>query len=74
MLHVVELTEGAYAVGLTLAAFAEQKMPLKLASLSRGGFKSEEPDPNIELKAGDVLVLIGTQEEVYLAEEKLLQG
>lgn len=73
-LHAVELTEGAYAVGKTLEEFMTEKMPLQLASFSRSGFKCDAPAPHTILEPGDVVVIIGTIDELYLAEEKLLQG
>ncbi|MGD9593036.1 MAG: monovalent cation:proton antiporter-2 (CPA2) family protein [Candidatus Berkiella sp.] len=73
-LHAVELTDSAYALGRTVEDFIAQKVPLKIASFSRKGFKCNEPSPHTILQKGDVLVLEGTHEEIYLVEEKLLQG
>lgn len=73
-LHAVELTEGAYAVGKTIEEFMIEKMPIQVASFSRNGYKSDGPSPDVKLKAGDILVLMGSLEELYMAEEKLLQG
>ncbi len=73
-LHAVELSEGAYAVGHTLEELVSQQIPIKISSFSRNGFKCNEPSPHMVFQAGDVLVLEGTNEEIYLVEEKLLQG
>jgi len=73
-LHAVELTEGAYIVGKTLENFIAEKTSIQLASFFRNGYKCDSLSPNTILQAKDVLVLIGNQEELYLAEEKLLQG
>lgn len=73
-LHAVELTEGAYAVGKTLEEFMSEKMAIQVASFTRHGFKSERPAPHTVLEPGDVLVILGKTDELYLAEEKLLQG
>lgn len=73
-LHAIEITDGAYAVGKTIEQVMVDKMPIQIASFSRNGFKCEEPEPTTTLQAGDVIVAIGTAEEIYIAEEKLLQG
>lgn len=73
-LHAVELTEGAYAIGHTLEELIAQKVPLKVSSFTRNGFKCVEPAPYTPLQPGDIIVLEGTNEEIFKAEEKLLQG
>ncbi len=73
-LHAVELTEGAYAIGKTLEEFMSQKMPIDVASFTRNGYKSDGPAPHTVLMAGDVVVILGKSDQLYLAEEKLLQG
>ena len=74
LLHAVELSESAYAVGRTLEEITAQKAPIRLMSFSRQGLKCNTPSPHTLLKPGDVLVLEGTAEEIFLAEETLLQG
>ncbi|MBS0286436.1 MAG: cation:proton antiporter [Proteobacteria bacterium] len=73
-LHAVELSESAYAIGHTLEELVAQKIPIKISSFSRHGFKCNHPSAHTVFKAGDILVLEGTHEEIYLVEEKLLQG
>ncbi len=73
-LHAVEITESAYAVGKTLEEFIAEKMPIQIASFSRHGYKCDAPTPHTVIQTGDVLVIIGTEDQLYLAEEKLLQG
>ncbi|MFI4938145.1 MAG: monovalent cation:proton antiporter-2 (CPA2) family protein [Candidatus Berkiellales bacterium] len=73
-LHAVELTESAYAVGRTIEELAAEKVPLKIASFSRHGYKCNAPAAHTLLMPGDILVLEGTNEEIFNAEEKLLQG
>jgi len=73
-LHAVELTEGAHAIGRTLEELVSEKVPLQVSSFSRGGYKCNTPSPHTTLQAGDIIVLEGTSEEIYNAEEKLLQG
>jgi len=73
-LHAVELTEGAYAIGRTLEELMAENPNLSISSFSRNGFKCAHATPYLSLQPGDVLVLEGTAEEIYLNEEKLLQG
>jgi CPA2 family monovalent cation:H+ antiporter-2 len=40
----------------------------------RTGAREVNPDPQTRLKEGDVLVLLGTQENLAKAEIRLLQG
>jgi CPA2 family monovalent cation:H+ antiporter-2 len=73
-LHAVELTEGAYAVGRSLEDLVAQKIPIKISSFSRHGYKCNVPAPHTAFQTGDVLVLEGTKEDIYIVEEKILQG
>ncbi|HRE31594.1 MAG TPA: NAD-binding protein, partial [Candidatus Berkiella sp.] len=73
-LHAVELTEGAYAVGKTLEELIAKNIPISLSSFSRAGYKCQEPAAHTILQAGDVLVIAGTNQELFNVEEKLLQG
>jgi CPA2 family monovalent cation:H+ antiporter-2 len=73
-LHAVELTAGAYAIGQTISEIVTKKGPIQVASFSRNGYKCDAPSDNTLLMAGDILVIEGTQDEIYLSEEKLLQG
>lgn len=73
-LHAVELSEGAYAVGKTLEELLAQNIPVSLSSFSRGGYKCHAPAAHTILQPGDVLVIAGTNQEIFNVEEKLLQG
>jgi len=73
-LHAVELTEGMHAIGRTLEEFIAAGAPIKISSFSRKGYKCNEPAPHTLFQSGDILVLEGTKEDIYLVEEKLLQG
>jgi CPA2 family monovalent cation:H+ antiporter-2 len=73
-LHAVELPDSAYAIGRSIEEFVAQKVPIQVASFSRGGYKCSEIAPYTVLQSGDILVLEGTNEDIYNAEEKLLQG
>lgn len=73
-LHAIELTDSSYAVGQSLEEFLTKKGPITVASFTRNGYKCDSPAPNIILQSGDIIVVEGTPEETYRAEEKLLKG
>lgn len=73
-LHAVELSEGAYAIDHTLGEIMKEEPSIALSSFSRKGFKCDIPDLDVVLQSGDILILEGTKEDLYHAEEKLLQG
>ncbi|MGE4348502.1 MAG: monovalent cation:proton antiporter-2 (CPA2) family protein [Candidatus Berkiella sp.] len=73
-LHTIELTEGSYAIGQSLDEFFAKKGHFEIAYFSRNGFKCDTPALDFILQAGDIIVVEGTHEETYQAEEKLLQG
>lgn len=73
-LHTIELTEGSYAIGQSLDEFFAKKGRIEIAYFSRNGFKCDSPALDLILQSGDIIVVEGTHEETYLAEEKLLQG
>lgn len=73
-LHAIELPSSAFAIGKTMEELQSEECPIPLSSFSRSGFKCSQIAPNTILQAGDVLVLKGTPDILFLAEEKLLSG
>lgn len=73
-LHAIELTEGAYAIGKTLIDINHHTTKIHINHFFRNGFKCDSPSVDTLFQSGDVLVLQGTTESLYLAEERLLQG
>ena len=61
-------------MGHTIENLVKEDPRICLASFSRKGFKCDEPTPSTVLQPGDVLILEGVKEDLYRAEEKLLQG
>jgi monovalent cation:H+ antiporter-2, CPA2 family len=49
-------------------------MGVQVTAVRRKGSREVNPAPETRLKAGDVLVLLGTQEAIARAEIRLLQG
>jgi monovalent cation:H+ antiporter-2, CPA2 family len=73
-LHAIELTDSAFAIGKTIEELKCKDFRLQINAFFRNGFKCDEPAPHIPLVAGDVIVLQGTTDTLFRAEEKFLQG
>lgn len=73
-LHAVALAEGAAAVGRTLDELALEEEGVVVTAIRRDGLVRRMPDPGTRLQGGDVVVLLGTPEELERAETRLVQG
>ena len=73
-LHSVSLEPGAYAVGRRLAELDLAGLGAAVTSLRRRGIRADEPGPETQFQAGDVVVLLGRPAAVEAAEMRLLQG
>ena len=73
-LHAITVNENAYAIGKTLREISDPESLLAIKVLTRGTTRYPEPDPEIVIQAGDVLVLFATPEALYLLGEKILRG
>jgi len=49
-------------------------MDVTLTAVRRTGHREVNPSPEERIRAGDVLVLLGTQENLGKAEIRILQG
>jgi monovalent cation:H+ antiporter-2, CPA2 family len=58
-LHSVTIHAGSVAVGKTLRDFDFEASGVHVEALRRAGIRGEEPDPELQLESGDVLVLRG---------------
>ncbi len=76
ILHAIKITPNAYAIGKsTKTLYDDHDMQLTITSFYRNGFKcNDAPTVQTELQQGDVLVVKGTKQDVYNAEEFLIQG
>lgn len=72
-LKTLVLHEGAACVGRTLESLNLRGMGVELTAIRRRG-ERVKPEPTTRLLAGDVLVLMGAQDELGRAEMRLLQG
>ncbi len=73
-LHSVTLAPGARASGVSLEALALHALGVSVAAIRRGDVRLVSPGPETRLENGDVIVLLGTPEQLAAAEMRLLQG
>jgi CPA2 family monovalent cation:H+ antiporter-2 len=73
-LRTIVVGGSAAAVGKTLGSLNLGSMDVQVTALRRTGRREVNPSPDIRVQAGDVLVLLGTQENLAKAEIRLLQG
>src|SRR5712691_6815971 len=73
-LHSVTLARGASASGRSLGELALDELGVRVTVLRRRELRMISPDPQTALQEGDVIVLLGTPEQLAAAEMRLLQG
>jgi CPA2 family monovalent cation:H+ antiporter-2 len=73
-LHSVMIESGAATIGRSLAQIGLGAIGVEVKSLRRQGAAPITPEPDTVVQAGDVLVLLGVEENLAAAEIKLLQG
>ena len=70
-LHSVTLATGASAAGRSLGEIALDKLGVRVTALRRRELRMISPDPQTALQEGDVIVLLGTPEQLAAAEMRL---
>ncbi|MBI4755611.1 MAG: cation:proton antiporter [Betaproteobacteria bacterium] len=73
-LHSVALTSGAFAVGRSIAELGLKDLGVEVTALRRHRVRAPEPQPQTRFAGEDVVVLLGTPEQIAQAEERLLKG
>jgi CPA2 family monovalent cation:H+ antiporter-2 len=73
-LRTVVASGNAACIGKTLGSLNLDGMDVTVTAIRRTGEREVNPAPQTRVKAGDVLVLLGTQENIAKAEIRLLQG
>ncbi len=73
-LHTVVLPPGAWSIGRTLREVRERGAEVSFTAVRRDGIVGRDPDPDMTLREGDVVVLFGTPEAQEHAEAVLLAG
>ena len=73
-LHTVVLPPGAWSIGRTLREIRGRGAEVSFTAVRRDGIVGRDPDPEMTLREGDVVVLFGTPEAQEHAEAVLLGG
>jgi len=73
-LHSVIIAPGAAAVGRTLGEMGLEGLNVEVTAVRRRNIRGVAPEPTARIEAGDVLVLLGAEDDLAAAEMKLLQG
>ena len=73
-LHSVTIAPGAAVVGRTLGAIGLEALRVEVTAVRRRNIRGVAPDPDTRVEAGDVLVLLGAEEDLAAAEITLMQG
>ncbi|HXS51998.1 MAG TPA: cation:proton antiporter [Usitatibacter sp.] len=73
-LRTVVVGPDAPSVGATLGELGLHRVGVQVTAVRRKGSREVNPGPDTSLQSGDVLVLLGTQENLARAEMRVLQG
>ncbi|MFN7087119.1 MAG: monovalent cation:proton antiporter-2 (CPA2) family protein [Burkholderiales bacterium] len=73
-LHSVTVTQGAAAIGKTLAELDLASLNVEVTAVRRRNVRTVTPVPETRIEEGDVVVLLGVEEDLAAAEMKLIQG
>lgn len=73
-LHSVMITQGAAAIGKNFAALDLATLSVEVSAVRRRNVRTVDPGPETVIAEGDVVVILGTEENIAAAEMKLLQG
>lgn len=74
VLHAVALPDGARAVGRRLDELGLEKIGASVQAVRHPDGTEREPEPELELGQGDVVILHGSAHQVESAEVRLLRG
>lgn len=72
-LHTVAVLRGAPAAGRSIAELALEPLGVRVTAIRRREARIISPGPGTRLQEGDVIVLLGTPEQLAAAEIRLLQ-
>src|SRR3990170_3768007 len=74
LLHSVLIAPGAAAIGRTLDELNLARLEVEVKAVRRHNVHAQAPQPDARIEAGDVLVLLGSEQNCAAAEMKLMQG
>jgi CPA2 family monovalent cation:H+ antiporter-2 len=73
-LHTVVLPPGAWSIGRSIQEIRQRGAEVSFTAVRRDGITGRDPDPEMTLREGDIVVLFGTPEAQEHAEAVLLAG
>jgi len=73
-LHSVNITPRSAAIGRTLGELNLPSIGVEVTAVRRRNIRGIAPEPTTRIEGGDVLVLLGAEEDQAAAEIKLIQG
>jgi len=73
-LRSVTIEPGAAAVGKTLGAIGLETLRVEVTAVRRRNIRGVAPAPDTRIEEGDVLVLLGAEQDLAAAEIRLMQG
>ena len=73
-LHSVMVVQGAAAVGKALDELDFAGLHVEVTAVRRRNVRTVTPAPDTRIEEGDVVVLLGVEEDLAAAEMKLMQG
>jgi CPA2 family monovalent cation:H+ antiporter-2 len=73
-LHTVLVTQGAAAAGQRLDTLMLDELRVDVVAIRRQGIKGVDPQPDTEIRVGDVLVMRGAADGLAAAEFRVQQG
>lgn len=73
-LHSVLVAEGAAAIGKSLGELDFASLRVEVTAVRRRNVRTVTPAPDTRIEEGDVVVLLGVEEDLAAAEMKLMQG
>ena len=73
-LHTLQLGPNAHAIGYTIGELNLDKLQVEVRSIRRRNMPPQQPGQDFQLAMGDVLVILGEQENLAAAEILILQG
>lgn len=72
--RAILIEEQAFACGKNLEQMKTPSFPAKIQGLTRGGIRSDEPHTDMVFEAGDIVIVEGTEQQIFAAQERLLHG
>ena len=68
------LPPGAWSIGRSIQEIRQRGAEVSFTAVRRDGITGRDPDPEMTLREGDIVVLFGTPEAQEHAEAVLLAG